>query len=84
MGIAIPPDESDAVLIVDANAVAPGVSSLQGLQSVAGGRPEIIKLGCDIQQLQLSLDHSPQIAWNPTGRARVPFPEQVGRGLVAK
>jgi hypothetical protein len=49
------PDEADAVLIVDPNAVLPASVAHERLEPVAGKRRQVAKLPSSMELLQLSL-----------------------------
>jgi len=57
VGIALTPDKADAPLVVDADAVLPFPVAFQCFQVIARRRPQITKLGGNIQLPQLSLGH---------------------------
>src|SRR5687767_11211303 len=82
VGMAALPSERYPVLVVHANTVSLGSHALQPLKSVARRSRQIIySRGC-IQELELPLYDAPELTWEPPGRPRVPFSEQVHGGLV--
>lgn len=52
-GIAVAPDETDAPLIVDANAVLPDSAASKGFQSVAGRDPQVVEAASSVDCNQL-------------------------------
>jgi hypothetical protein len=78
------PSERDAILLVDANTMAAGSTTLQLFQAIAGGNREILELGGSIEQLQLPLSTSPEVSRDAPSGTSVPFPEQIRRVLVSK
>lgn len=52
-GIAVTPDEADAPLIVDANAVLPASVATKGLQPVAGRDSQVIETASSVDCNQL-------------------------------
>jgi hypothetical protein len=70
------PSKRDAVLVVHADAVPPGLVSLQGLQPIPGRHQQIIEPSGGVQQLQLPVGDAPQVARDAPGRPRVPVTEQ--------
>jgi len=71
-------------MIVHANAVPAGPIPLQGFKAIPRGQRKVVEPARSVQQPQLPLHASPQGLRNPSGGARVPVSEQIGRRLVAK
>ena len=78
------PSERDAILVVDPNAVSPGLSALQRLEPITGRDGEILESCRDVERLQLPLCDSPDLARDPPRRTCIAFAEQVSRSLVAE
>ena len=55
MGISLAPDETNAPLVVDANAVPSGAIALEHLQPIAWRHAQIEKLNGGIQHVEFSL-----------------------------
>jgi len=71
------PPERDAVLNVHADAVPPGLLPLQGFKSIAGRDRKVLQPSRRIEQLELPLNHAPQLAGNSSSGTRVSFSKQV-------
>src|ERR1700677_2798151 len=74
MRIAILPDETDAPLVIDANAVPPGPLALVGLQMVRGRRPHVIQSFRLVKSDQFSQGRSLDIRRQFPGRTALPDP----------
>jgi hypothetical protein len=57
------PDEADPITLVDPNAELTGSVSRKGLQSIAGGNPQILEITCRIKLLKLAGSDLPQASW---------------------
>jgi hypothetical protein len=82
--MAVLPSECDAILLVDAYAVAAGLIALQVFQPIASGNREILKLGSSVEELQLPLRTSPEVTRDPPGGTGISVAEQIRRGLISK
>ena len=82
VGMAALPSERDAILLVDANAMATGVTALQAFQAIASGNREILELGGSVEQFQLPLSASPEVTRDSSSGTSISFPEQI-RGRLA-
>jgi hypothetical protein len=82
--MAVLPSERDAVLLVDAYAVATGLIALQLFQAIAGGNREILKRGSSVEQLQLPLRTSPEVTRDSPSGTSISVAEQIRRGLISK
>jgi hypothetical protein len=74
--VAILPDEADAVLIVDADAVLSAPIACQGFQPIAGKRCQVSKFASGVELLQLPLGHTRhllQASAEPAGKQRLGF-----------
>jgi hypothetical protein len=80
--MAVLPPERHPVLIVDPNTVPSGLVSLQAFQPISGWNDEILQVGSCVDELELPLRASPELAWNTPGCPRVAFSEQVCRCFV--
>ena len=67
-GTSFGPDEADAILVVDANAVLPASVPGQSLQSIAGRYTKIAYDCGGIELVQLSLSHTPNGRGTDTSR----------------
>jgi len=65
VGVSISPDEADAPLVVDANAVLPRSIVLQCLEPVPRRNPQGIKSRRGVQLRQLAPCHGMQSGWQP-------------------
>ena len=72
VGIPVMPDEADAVLIVDPDAVLPSSVACQRFEAIARERGEIAELPSSMQLLQFPLSH-PR---NPLQTTAEPPPEK--------
>jgi hypothetical protein len=72
VGVAVPPHEADAILIIDSDAVLALALAVQSLQPVSGGDIQIIQRHGGMQQEELL--HCPhfQIGGNPSASPRLP------------
>jgi hypothetical protein len=78
------PSEREAILIVDSDAVAIRLITLQKLEAIAGGGQQIFEPRSDVQQFQFPLGSSPKFARNSPGSTSVSLPKQIRRSFVAK
>lgn len=58
IGTASGPDEADAELVVDADAVLAGAITPQSLQPVARGNPQVVQTARDLQLPELAASHA--------------------------
>lgn len=58
VGVSIPPDEADAVLVIDPDAVLPAAVTRQRLQAIARKRRKIAKFSGRVELLQFSPRHA--------------------------
>jgi hypothetical protein len=82
--MAVLPSECDAILLVDAHAVATGSIALHLFQAIASGNREILKPGGSVEQLQLPLGTSPEVTRDSPSETGIPVAEQIRRGLISK
>jgi len=57
---AVGPDETEAILIIDANTMLSGSISAQCLESIGWRRPQIAEGGSSVHPLELAASHRPQ------------------------
>lgn len=72
VGVAVPPYEADAILIIDSNAVLALALTVQSLQPVSGGDIQIIQCHGGMQQKELPQCPHFQIGGNPSASPRLP------------
>ena len=65
----VPPDEDNAPLVVDTDAVLPGPVALQKFKAVAGWSGEVTQLLSVVQLSQFALGNALDIRSNPTREA---------------
>jgi hypothetical protein len=72
VGVAVPPHEANAILIIDSDAVLALALAVQSLQPVSGRHTQIIQRHGGMQQEELL--HCPhfQIGGNPSASPRLP------------
>lgn len=78
VSICIPPNETDTVLVVDADGVLPFSISCKRLQAVVGRDTEIIQSDGRMEHRQLSRRNPPQIGRNASALPRPPKPLGIG------
>ena len=78
------PAESDAILIVDSNAVPARLVAFQQFQSSARRNSEILQSGSNIKCFEFPLCHSPNLLRDSPSGASVSLSEQVSGGLIGK
>jgi hypothetical protein len=71
-GVALPPHEADAILIIDPDAVLALALALQRLQPVSGRHAQIIQRHRGMQQKELLERPHSQIGGNPSASSRLP------------
>src|SRR6188474_1404087 len=81
-GMAILPSKRDAILLVHTDAVAPAHRALEGFQTIARRRLQIVDPDGNIEHLQLSLHDAPQSLGDVSRVPRVAPLEEVGGCLV--
>jgi hypothetical protein len=54
LGAGVAPDEADAQLVINPDAVLTATVTLEGLQAITGGRPKIGNPGCGIENVELA------------------------------
>jgi hypothetical protein len=72
VGVAIPPHEADAILIIDSDAVLALALAVQSLQPVSGRHTQIIQRHGGMQQEELLQCLHFQIGGNPSASPRFP------------
>ena len=72
VGVAIPPNEADAILIIDSDAVLAFALAVQSLQPVSGRNIQIIQRHGGMQQEELLQCPHFQIGGNPSASPRLP------------
>src|SRR5262245_9656409 len=77
VGMAVLPPKCHPVLIVHANAVTCSLLPLESLQSASRRDRQVIHTCSSVQELELPLDHSPELTRNSPRRSAVAFSEQV-------
>ena len=82
--MAVLPSKRDAILLVDADAVATSSIALQSFQAIARRNREILQLGGSVEQLQLPLRTSPEVTRDSPGETGIPVAEQIRRGLISE
>jgi hypothetical protein len=65
--VTVSPDEAQAPLVVDSNAVLPRAISFQGFEMVSGKRTEIFERACAMKHFELPLGHT-RDGFEPTAR----------------
>jgi hypothetical protein len=78
------PPKRYSVLLIHPDAVAAGLVALHQFETIPSRHDEIIQATRRVNQLQLPLRYSPQLARNASRDARVPLPKQVGRRLIVE
>ena len=81
VGVPVVPDEADAVLIVDPNAVLATSIAGERLESVAGEGCQITELACCMQLLQLPLGDTSDLLQAAAEPARE---ERLGLGILER
>src|SRR5690242_2938035 len=71
VGMLLLPTERDAILVVDPNAVPPGLVPLQRLQPIPGRNGQIVQPHGDIERFELPLSHAPDLTGDPPCRPRI-------------
>jgi hypothetical protein len=88
VGIAVPPYEADAILIIDSDAVLTFALAVQSLQPVSRGNIQIIQRHRGMQQEKLLQCTHFQIGGNPSASPRLPkllrirIPEACYHGVI--
>jgi hypothetical protein len=72
VGVALPPYEADAILIIDPDTVLAFALSVQRLQPVSGRHAQIIQRHRSMQQEELLEGPDSQIGGNPSASPRLP------------
>ena len=72
VGVAVPPHEADAILIIDSDAVLALTLTVQSLQPGSGGDIQIIQRHGGMQQEKLLQCPHFQIGGNPPASPRLP------------
>lgn len=72
VGVAIPPNETDAILIIDSDAMLALALAVQSLQPVSGRNIQIIQRHGGMQQKKLLQCPHFQIGGNPSASPRLP------------
>jgi hypothetical protein len=72
VGVAVPPHEADAILIIDSYAVLALALAVQSLQPVSGGDIQIIQCHGGMQQEEFLQCPHFQIGGNPSASPRLP------------
>ena len=72
VGVALPPHEANAILIIDPDAVLALAFAVQRLQPVSGRYPQIIQRHRGMQQEELLECPHSQIGGNPSASPRLP------------
>ena len=86
MSIAIAPNEANAILVVDSNAVLASPVAAQGFESVAREGPQVFQPMCGMKLPQFPLRHPGDAPESPRGLAekeglRVPIPKRPDHAL---
>jgi hypothetical protein len=77
------PDKTDAILIVNANAILPRPVTSERFQPVSWRDPEIRQLPSGSKIGQFALRHTPHVEWEETScRAGLCVIEDIGRALI--
>jgi hypothetical protein len=84
VGMSLFPTESEAVLLVHADAVATSPTPLQTFEPVARWNREVLESSRHVQHLQLALNDRPNVARHGAGEPAVPFAEEVCGRLVGE
>src|SRR5262249_35658283 len=82
VGMSVLPAERDPVLLLDANAVASRLITLQKLEAIPRGNPRIFQAAGGVQHNQPPLHHAPQLIRDPSRGTSVPLAKQVNGGVV--
>jgi hypothetical protein len=78
------PTERYAKLVIDSNAVPPGLIAFQTFQSIPRGDRQIFQTHCDIDRLELSLRAPPELPRDSSGVSRIAFAEKVSGRFIGE
>lgn len=76
--------ERDSKLLIDADAVPPGLVTPKRLEPVARRNAQVIQSGCGMEGVQLPSNHGPELLWKPTSNPRIFSVEDVACGRVVE
>jgi hypothetical protein len=75
---AVDPPETNAILLVDTNAVLPPSFALEGFQLIAGGDPQLVQNSHGIELIEFASGHAPDLLrTRSTSLRRIPAVENI-------